>query len=1718
MHPGPDDLRFAICNPTSLTHKADAFSALRKQFHCHFIAASETSATQPVQGMASRQMRQLGYHSAFTTAAPSLRARADQQISLRGKATGRAAFCVAPLRHTRCSQQLQPGLDLRLLHVIVDEWKIQFVILYGLAQSNSGAQEFNDALLATATQRVEQVNLPAIILGDFNADVHKLPSAHRLARLGFLHLQQLFTNMYGGNMPPTCKEATNPDTAFISPILLPRVKAISVLQEPLFDAHKVVLFDLYGCSGNLTKQVWPKPKPFTDLIIDRELFTQADVDLAHVPPPCDLEEWGQRVEHTVDVALRKAPAGANLPRHLPRAFRGRCLPQKPKQILITSLVPKARSGDFEPDQEIHRVVTAGMIKQLRRIQSLRRKLSKEALHHALLLEWRCILRFRYQAQSFVAWLQSQPELYPVPWNLPTMEWLNDLDQLWRHEVQRAMNVDSQIFQDKQKFRLQLDKKQGHNKLTFASVRGSTPKLESVEQTCEQDAILVPLSTRVHSKSHARYEAFVPEPSAFQQGRNLCLDNHLAWIHDIREQSIIVSCPAELVDLENVQVRQNILVTNPQQICHHLTQFWEPIWQRDDAHLHSPALDVAFQQFLNLLPCQSLQVDSKNLEVWKQVIRALKWNAAPGPDGITAFELQTLPDSLISMLIQVVHSYPDGFPSWFMEAKVFAAPKTHGTPVPDKIRPITVLSQLYRVWAQVVCRQLLSAFGKFMTCDITGLLPGRGAFEAAYATQYFFEEAHAAGEPCAGITLDLVKCFNAINRSRGVDILRHLGVPEPILAQWSGSLAKLSRRWEVLGQCSDPISSTCGFPEGDVFSVLVMLGVAQCWTAACRTRTTDSALISAYADNWAWAVKDVLDIEPLLDVTVRWTKIIGLQIDWTKTWWWTSHSHLAGVVRQAFDHLRLPEVAKVQAASDLGCPLRYQGAARMCKLHDRLSKAKERLTRLKVSHVDIDVKAQVISASVYPVAFHGSELFPVGQQHTRSLRHHVAEALVGPSESMASALVTLCASKYVKDPELHMILSACAAARRFLLARDCFQHQRFFKLASQYLPRPNTSKGPASTLKTYLVRLGWSIDSQGYIQVSSFVKLCFLYCPWNSLVWFAERAWQDKLLVMHSHRRSLINFPNVDQHLTRQVLSRFTVAERRLLVREIAGAFQTRSQQAIWDEQVTPDCPWCGQVDTKFHRFFECAATQHVRSPFQALIQEITSDDTLLPELPVIFESVEDEFRFTFQYAIKPRSPEPSALAALQECVSPLSPLHVYTDGSCLHPTIPSLRYAGFSIVVDSCHSDAERSWHAQRFKELGVPPPTLHVIVQELCPQAQNIHHAELRAVVRASEYFSNAVIHVDSSSAIATFEAARTVHGVHLHRHPHPELCCQIQQLNHVETNRLVKIKAHTKPQDLPDLLCYHALGNMIADRAAAEVCTSCHPTLTDEWHLLALQRKQEMDVLEQFYRLSLALQSHRKLHDQHVPASLNPMEPHPMRQAAHFSSQCSNWTVDEAWQLDVAAIRVDNCFDHSYWSSSLMHCILDWAGQIRWPLSLGPPTPVNIGVSWMELVLSFMLYTQCYLPVHRKVLPDGHCFAWARSDAEAHAFNYSWNEVASQFSSMFSQFASLSGHEVLPAHAKRARICALYRQGAGSCVFGLVPRPAFPNQDQVATIVQMAFQKHFRTCAYNWWPPLVLSHQEMSDSLQWQAPAGSWNKLQKKLKEGSRIARRMRSTLETS
>ena len=139
------------------------------------------------------------------------------------------------------------------------------------------------------------------------------------------------------------------------------------------------------------------------------------------------------------------------------------------------------------------------------------------------------------------------------------------------------------------------------------------------------------------------------------------------------------------------------------IASKLTEYWSPLWQCSPKRCDSDTWD-AFGNLLQVLPAyDTLEVES-SLVLFKQAIARLKSYVAPGIDAITAFELQTLPDSLLQQLLDVLGQYEDGFPQWFMIARPFPFNKTDSQPTSSETRPITVLSQIYRAWGAMLCHK------------------------------------------------------------------------------------------------------------------------------------------------------------------------------------------------------------------------------------------------------------------------------------------------------------------------------------------------------------------------------------------------------------------------------------------------------------------------------------------------------------------------------------------------------------------------------------------------------------------------------------------------------------------------------------------------------------------------------------------------------------------------------------------------------------------------------------------------------------------------------------------------------------------------------------------------------------------------------------------------------------------------------------------------------
>lgn len=368
----------------------------------------------------------------------------------------------------------------------------------------------------------------------------------------------------------------------------------------------------------------------------------------------------------------------------------------------------------------------------------------------------------------------------------------------------------------------------------------------------------------------------------------------------------------------------------------------------------------------------------------QAIKSLNPNSARGVDGISAQELKVLPRLAVQHLMLLMNSYTRGFPPWLMWTRTFPVPKKSGPITAAQIRPISVMAQLYRLWSKIQCRHVLLCLHTRLPPAITGFLPGRGPYEAVYEMQASLERAFEHGHSLSGISIDLLKCFNTIDRE-GVQVaMTKLGIPPALIHQWYCSAQRISRSWILLGEVSPPTPTTRGCPEGDPLSVMAMITIALAWVTHVQ-QTTPAAQLSAYADNWAWMVSNPNMHSGVIRDTQNFVQGFTMEIDWDKSWIWMNQADQLPAVkralRQQLGHDRLKHLL---TAMDLGGQLTYRGPPKLGKVTNRFHEAMNRLKRLQRMPHDLRSKCLLIQQGIYPQVFYASAILPIGRKHTDAL--------------------------------------------------------------------------------------------------------------------------------------------------------------------------------------------------------------------------------------------------------------------------------------------------------------------------------------------------------------------------------------------------------------------------------------------------------------------------------------------------------------------------------------------------------------------------------------------------------------------------------------------------------------------------------------------------------------------------------------------------------------
>ena len=1667
-HPGPSrrrhaptNCRFCISNPTCLSKKQGIYEDLIGATESHVLAISETAATAAMQSSFNRSMTKLGFQNVWCPPTPPLLHSVNSLDHERGRATGVAVTSCVPCRPTRNQLPDEWCVSTRFVHAIIQigQSHIQVVTIYGKPSSIAGSSRFNSELLDFALEQTSYVPLPFVIMGDWNQPIESLNAWPDLQDKGFQHLAQLHEKLNGSPMPPTCQGVTTNDTAILSPQLAGLVTFVQVLDSSWFATHSPVIFDIDIQGQSLFTSKFRLPQQLVEFSLEVEEL-QSALESLQPATPDTLECWGETFEDVVDLALRQRCP----PQFLPLSHKGRCKPTKVIKCPIMSPVRKASQGDYEPQSEIVTVATRRKIKQLRRIQSLGQRLRKfenqgpssATTFSELQLEWRAILRATCFGPDFLAWCLYELCLSPPLWPLPTFSWVNELTQLVKFQLEADIKSDESFFRAQLAYSKRLDQTDDHSKKAFRQVKGfGLPPVRELQQVIQDDVLVQP------SDSPDLREIYGDKVGLLSIEFPLNLCDRCCRVCEIHSDWAVVSVPSDFPDCDDepfeTTAKQIQYTIAPGEVAQRLSDFWLPIWQRDSCP-DDPFMEVEQIQHLlqDLPPHPDVQLNMCDISLWHASIRKLKPRSARGIDGISAPELALLPASLIQMLADTMSNYHSGFPSWFMTGIVCPLPKA-ALPKVSQTRPITILAQLYRLWASVAASVILPVFASWMPVSVTGMLPTRGASDSAYRQQWMIEKARINDSHLSGLVLDLKKCFNCIKWILGANLVHRCGVPLGVLQQWMGSLKNLFRYWQIGGSHYPAGPTTCGFPEGDVMSVIVMVSLACCWVCYVSSKFPRQGAISlsAYADNWSWTLMDSLSHHRALQPTLELLEIGGLSIDWDKTWFWVSHQCDGPEAARDLAPLCPPGLPKkLDSAPDLGFQMQYSGSSRLGIKACRLEEGLRRLMRLSFMNHPLSVKEHLVRTSAFPCMFHAVETRPIAHDTLRRIRTRVANAILGHSRSCSPAIALLLTRNGILDPGFWTLKKTLIAARQFLLRCNTETRETFLDHAASFGGNLTAVKGPASALAWQLHQVGWSISRVGLLHVSAFLSISILESSANRLSRFLVQAWQEDLVQMFTSRHSIFGLPDIASVPTIQVLNRFPDKHRLHLLREISSGYQLETQKCYWDNTVEPEdkglCRFCKQVDSKEHRLLYCPVGNEIRKNFPEVVAALQNADSSMSRFPVIHVPPDLSAIQTMQNCHpSPCFPEAVCQKVQQFADQGIAP-HWFTDGSTKCPASPLSRYAAFAIILDLCENDDERIQISEQYRYVTEDPPSFVVTACSRCCGEQDILRAEVSAIVAVMSNFPG-VIHTDSlvgqRNVDFTMRCTQQWGFGHLE---HYDLLLHLWKLRDTVSATITKVKAHQTIPDITDPLeRYWAMGNKIADDRATWAASCLMPDLVNAMQKLHCQLQGDQALLSQVFQLHIELAKARAVEEsQGVVEPVNPTGPTKQEIFDAFVQ----WEVKIPLPVFGRASTI-HCND-SAWGREITCKFVSWLSCLRWPPDEVGPLNKTCGISWTELGLSFAFYIGDFLPVLRGTGEDRRAIFPGSNDSMAE-LQVSVLEIGCSCKMIYDHTMSLVSGFHLPEFQKK-KVSSLYLQGAASFSTGWSIRPMVPGQNMVASLIK--------------------------------------------------------------
>ena len=727
---------------------------------------------------------------------------------------------------------------------------------------------------------------------------------------------------------------------------------------------------------------------------------------------------------------------------------------------------------------------------------------------------------------------------------------------------------------------------------------------------------------------------------------------------------------------------------PDEIDNLVRAVWAPIMQRGPTE-PVPSWEVFLSHYGHLIPeVPVFQLAPLTALRLRKILGKMSSHSSSGLDGWEVTSLKALPDHFLDGLCVLFDTIEDSgsWPASLTSGYLSLIPKPDSTGSPDSLRPLSILSVVYRLWASARLQELLVWQETWAHSSQTGFRPLHECSDSWYPLALEVEKSLLDGNSLAGCFLDFEKAFDLVPLHEIIlPLACRLGLP-PTLVRCLGNLySRLARFFKHPKGFGSAISSNRGIVQGCPISV-VLLNLLVSIFLRLSEHNLPHVCPCAYADDISGSAQSTALVASFLDLAGSFASVTGQRLKSKKCNLWATSQDLRSelaCLRLAGE--KLPVIADVRY---LGAQFGFHAGAPVVERSQLLSSFQDTVARAACLPLSAEDRALLIGGAPIPKALHGCELTAPDKAALLKLRTVVLRAVWrGRSSRIPEVLTSLFFAGHRLDP-----VQVCMYRPLLMLRRMCCKSSIIKDLCASVWASHGRSPssgicGPIFTALSSLKGLGWGWDF-----FLSFSRPFLPPVPWLQ----CSRGWllhqiraairQAQLSAAAARCAHLAGFTILDRHMSLVVLNALKRHQQAYSVGTLKAVLANAIKTAVilhkakWaDSEI---CPFCDQhvPETTTHMYEECSRWALIRARFPAAFDARLPVCSRLTGIACLSQQTLNCMRSL--YTQQPVIPVPavSNFADRQaESRDARDAVIVCVAGFCREPSMPVWRRAGFSI-------------------------------------------------------------------------------------------------------------------------------------------------------------------------------------------------------------------------------------------------------------------------------------------------------------------------------------------------------------------------------------------------------------------------------------------------------